>query len=192
MKRAGFTIYEVLIAMAISTILTVVLFNTLLGGTRIGEKALNTLAYLREASLLMEYVKTDIRNAPRGEHNLSGESPSLMRSVPGGGLSQVNYVFDRENGVVTRTTRGSGGRVIEFGRGRAAGKGHIVEFSVETLEVEGVEPFYRIKVAFSAPNQKKPEGGEPVTPPRTHQVQALVSQRTPAGRADKWNTAFEM
>lgn len=192
MRRRGFTILEILIAAGIATVLTIVLFDTLISGNLLARKNFDILGYLRDASLLMEYIKTDIRNAPRGEQNLQGENPSLMRSVPDGPPQQVEYRFDKEQGIVQRTSKGAGGRTITFGRGQTKGKGTIVEFSVETVAVEGTDPFYRIVVGFASPQDDPKNPADPSSGPRTHRVQALVSQRTAAVRDDKWNTAFQM
>jgi type II secretory pathway pseudopilin PulG len=194
-RRSAFTIYEVLIAAAISSILTLVLYNTLLSGTRTAEKNMETLGYLRDASLLMEYIKTDIRNAPRGDFAIEGSNPELLRSVPNGVPVQVSYTFDPAQGIVTRTIQGRSGKSTNFGRGRTSGMGTIVEFAVtKVANPESPEPFYQIVVGFASPRlmgsgHRTPT--ENATPPQNHRVQALVSRRTPAERADKWNTTFE-
>lgn len=190
-RRHGFTIYEVLIAAAISTILTVVLFNTLLGGQRTAAKNMETLNYLRDASLLMEYIKTDIRNAPKGDFGIEGSNPELMRSIPGGQAVQVRYVYDQSAKVVTRYEQGLNSRSTSFGQGGSSGQGTIVEFMVTKVDnPESPEPFYQVVVAFASPNKQKADDGA-LKPLKNHRVQALVSRRVPAERADKWNTAFE-
>lgn len=193
MSRRGFTIYEVLIAVAISTILTVVLFHALLSGRRLSEKNLEALHHLRDASLLMEHIKTDIRNAPKGDYAIEGSNPSLMRSVADGPPIQVTYKFDQNAGLVTRTTLGKGGRTVRFGEGASSGKGSIAQFEVTKVEVPGREPFYRITLGFASARRQADEAtgkADPAGRPKSHLVQALVSRRTPAGSDDKWNVAF--
>lgn len=193
MTRRGFTIYEVLIAVAISTILTVVLFNALLSGRRLSDKNIEALNHLRDASLLMEHIKTDIRNAPKGDWAIEGSNPSLMRSVSDGPPIQVTYAFDEAKGIVTRTTLGKGGRTVSFGAGSGPGKGSIAQFVVTKVEVPGREPFYQITLGFASAARQAAEASGQADPnqrPKSHLVQALVSRRTPAGSDDKWNVAF--
>jgi type II secretory pathway pseudopilin PulG len=188
--RSGFTIYEILIAAAIATILTLVLYNTLLSGTRIAGKNMEMLNYLRDASLLMEYIKTDIRNAPKGAQAIAGENPQVMRSIPNGPPVMVSYRFSKEEGIVTRSRAGR--RIKSFGRGQSAGKGTIVEFKVTEVEIpDSSEPFYQIVVGFASTRHRAAgHRGGALRVLKSHRVQALVSRRTPAERADKWNTSF--
>lgn len=193
MNRRGFTIYEVIIAVGISTILTIVLFNALLSGRRLSDKNLEALHHLRDASLLMEHIKTDIRNAPKGDFAIAGQNPSLMRSVSDGPPITVQYKFDQTTGTVTRTTLGKGGRTVTFGEGVGAGKGSIAQFEVVEVEVPGREPFYQITLGFASAKRQADEASgkaDPNNRPKSHLVQALVSRRTPGGTDDKWNTAF--
>jgi type II secretory pathway pseudopilin PulG len=192
--RRGFTIYEVIIAIGISTILTIVLFNALLSGRRLSDKNLEALHHLRDASLLMEHIKTDIRNAPKGDWPIEGSNPSLMRSVSDGPPVSVKYQFDEEAGVVTRTTLGKGGRTATFGESAGQGKGSIAQFEVKKVEVPGREPFYQITLGFASAKRQADEASgkaDPEKRPKSHLVQALVSRRTPTGSDDKWNVAFD-
>lgn len=188
--RRGVSILEVLIAMAISTALTLVLFNVLTGGTRVSEKTMNTLGYLRDASLLMENIKKDIRSASRSSapSSISGGSPTIITNLPDGREVDIKYEYDTTAKIVTR--RGGDGRTSTFGHGRAGAVGHITEFEVTPVDGPGGEVFFQVVVAFASPDQEARETAGKAARPRHHRVQALVNRRTPSDTDDKWNAAF--
>ncbi len=193
MKRRGVTILEILIAAAVSTVLIIVLYRLLLSQTRISEKMLDTLGYLRDASLLMEHVKRDIRSASRNSprETIMGTSPRILTYNTSGVETDIKYEFDKEKRLVTR--RGDDGRITTFGLGRTSGAGHITEFEVKPVEGKGNESFFQVVVGFASPQRvDQEERGEvdAASRPRHHRVQALVNRRTPSETDDKWKAAF--
>lgn len=193
-RRRGITIFEVLIAIAITSILTIVLFRVLISAQKNQIRTLDTLSYLRDASLLMEYVKKDIRAASRESprETIAGSSPRILTYSPDGVELDIQYRYDAEARTVTR--RGAqGSREIEFGTGKGSAGGHITHFEVKPVEGEGNEAFFQVVVEFASPRRvAEEEAGrrDPKNRPRSHRVQALVNRRTPAGTDDKWKAAF--
>lgn len=187
------TIFEVLIAVAIGSVITILLVWLLVSWTRTSGKNLDTLAYLQDASLLMEYVKRDIRNASRDtpRETISGSNPRITTYMPDGQVRDVQYEYDAESRLVTR--RGEDGKTTRFGRGRTGGQGHITDFKVTPVEGKGNETFFQILVGFASPERVRDEEAGKVDAtkrPLHHRVQALVNRRTPSETDDKWKAAF--
>lgn len=190
--RRGFTIYEVLIALALSTILAGVLWNVLLNSQYTAKKNEETLQYLRDTNILMQYLKTDIRNATADAAAIAGSNPEMMRAEPGDKVSTVKYTFQAEAGTVTRTVLGRNGSSKTYGL-TAAGVGYIAEFMVTEVEVPGREPFYQIVLGFLDPRTRLLEAQgarDPSKRPKHHRIQALVSRRSESGADSKWKRGF--
>lgn len=189
-RRQAFTIYEVLIALALASMLSIVLFQTMISSTRTSEKNLNTIGFLREASLLMEYIKQDIRNAPRETASIDGQNPQLISYDKDGRARTIRYRYDPQNRTVTRS---GGPKDIVFGQGRSGSMGRIIRFEIKEIEDMGQEPFFQILLEFATPQQVEAEAAGRISPgggSPNHKVHALVSRRVAGQADDKWKVGF--
>lgn len=192
---------EVIIAMIVALTVLTVMFNTFISTQKGVDKGMRMLDYVRKATILLAYVKQDIRaSVPEKEAVDPSKQGLTVRRTWGKDVVSVKYTFNKEEGYVTRE---AGSHRMDFGK--EPGRGAIVMFAVEP------EPrlpgFYRIEVAFETPEERRQNGaggpvpadqagqggqGAPAPPRRPYVFRSLVNKRSSQGdeRDIKWNYAY--
>ena len=202
MNRRGMSLIEIIIAMSIALVVTGVLFFVFFTTQRNTEKGMDTLSYIRKATILLEQLKADIRASTQktGSIDAKGDSATIERYYQDKAI-KVTYKYDQANHSVTRTGDDLGTK--QYG---ADGKlGNVVFFSVKP--VDKMPGFYKIEVKFETyvQIQKDPAGGTGSnTPPNpsadpdqranhNYEFQTLVNKRA-AEDTDKdiqWHYAYD-
>ncbi len=198
-SASGFTVLEVLIAVAVATLLVMVIFNLFIGGQKLAGRGMETLDFVTKATILLEYVKRDIRGASREADSIviEGAPPPPTEEAMAAGPDfemkiktvddegkdiVVTYKYSSRHKAVKREVDGGGKKY--FGRGK--GGGMITFFSVTPVGGEKYKGFYRIDLAFM-PRRLRHKRKRPA---RVHIFRALVTRRTPTVVDEKWNAAF--
>lgn len=196
-RRRGFTILETVIAIALASLVIIVIFNTLLTSRMQVEKNMETLEFLSKATVLLEYVKRDIRNASRRDDSVicAENLLTIITMGEGGTDPTVEYKFRPDLRIVRRLVRkgGSDGGEDTTWFGRAGKTGIITEFNVTPVDDANYAGFYRVVVAFMSRGdmeRQKQHGNTDPKPKRVHTFRALVNRRTPAAVDDRWNAGF--
>ena len=191
-RRKAFTILETVIALALASLIIIVILSTLTNSRVHIEKDLEKLEFISEATIFLEYVKRDIRNARRtpGSVRVNGDNMTILAMNKDGKDQTILYKYKRDKRFVGR--RVDEGRVKWFGRiGREAGI--ITDFLARPISGDDYRGFYQVQVTFMSRSdyyRQKKRGIEKPKALRTHTFQALVNRRTPDSVDDKWNSAF--
>jgi prepilin-type N-terminal cleavage/methylation domain-containing protein len=176
--RRGFSLVEVILAMTLSLVVTSALFFAFINSQNVAEHGIRTLDYIRNATILLEQFKQDIRASVHktGAVLAKGPTAKLERHL-GGKVAKVEYTFDAQNRCVVRTadgykkTYGAGGNV-----------GSVAFFAC--IEVPNMPGFYKIEVRFETKADPQRTGN--------YTFAALVNKRAQENEADvKWKYAFE-
>lgn len=191
--RRGFSLVEIIIAMTIALVISGVLFFTFFTNQSNAEKGMETLNYIRKATILLEQLKQDIRAATRKKESIkaTGQTVEIER-VEKNKTIKVTYKFNNNEHCVDRTDP-SGSK--KYG---ADGKlGNVVFFSVKP--VEKMSGFYKIEVKFETfgsiaknPNQTAPST-DPKAKKTNYEFQTLVNKRAPedSEKDIQWHYAYE-
>lgn len=185
--RRGFTMLETLIALTLATLIIMTLFNTMITGQRTVTHDMETLEYLGKATILMEYIKRDIRSASSEDNSVScgGGDCTIRITDKDGKSATVSYAFNATAHTVTRTIEGMPPKVF----GALGDDGIIETFSVKPVDDERYRGFYQVEVAFSPRRRRLEEGASASRP--IHRFRVLTNRRAPDSRDDRWNRAFE-
>ncbi len=191
-KRQGFTILEVVIALALASLIIIVILSTLVNSSIQIEKDMEKLEFISKSTILLEYVKRDVRNARRTADSVMTNKDHLtILTMDSEGKKQtIEYKYKRDKRYVGR--RINEGKVKWFGRVSRKG-GIITEFNVAPVSDDDYRGFYQVKVTFMSRSdyfRQKKRGVKRPKPRKTHTFQALVNRRTPDSVDDKWNSAF--
>jgi len=190
-RDRGFTLIETIIALAIASILIIVIVNTMISSRMQVEHNLTTLDFLSKATILLEYVKRDIRNATRKANSVNpgGDTLSILITDREGKETEVRYKFFEDKRYV--------GRKVGWGKakwfGREGRMGFITNFEVKAVEGNDYHGFYQVSVSFLSTlhaNKQKQRGVAEPKPKAIHTFRALVNRRTPDSVDDKWNAGF--
>jgi prepilin-type N-terminal cleavage/methylation domain-containing protein len=189
--RRGFSLVEIIIAMTIALVISGVLFFTFFTNQANAEKGIETLNYIRKATILLEQLKQDIRASLHKKDSVDAKGQTVkLERHQGKKVVKVEYKFDAQNHSVIRTedgakkTYGSDGQV-----------GNVVFFACD--EVKKMPGFYKIEVRFETYQDRQKSGGaaaDPNAPKRTanYKFEALVNKRAQENEADvKWKYAFD-
>ena len=199
-RRSGMSLIEIIIGMSIALVITGVLFFVFFNTQKNAERGMDTLNYIRKATILLEQLKQDIRaSTPKtGSIKASGTTATIER-YSGDKVVSVSYKFDPQEHAVTRTapdgtkTYGADGKL-----------GNIVFFNVNP--VKDMPGFFKIEVKFQTFGQiqANPNGTPDNTPPdpsaspdkranHNYEFQTLVNKRA-AEDTDKdiqWHYAYD-
>lgn len=191
--RRGFSLVEIIIAMTIALVISGVLFFTFFTNQSNAERGMETLNYIRKATILLEQLKQDIRAATRKKESVkaTGGDVSIERYISNKVVT-VTYKFDTAEHCVVRTAPDG---PKKYG---ADGKlGNIVFFSVKPVEKMG--GFYKIEVRFETFGQiaKNPNSSATTPDPKAkktnYEFQTLVNKRAPedTDKDIQWKYAYE-
>lgn len=190
--RRAFTLIEIIIAMMISLIVTGVIFFSFVATMGNTQQGVEMLEFVRRGTLILEYLKQDIRAATKASDSVSpGEGSVKIHRVRNKKEEDVTYTYDSGRKIVVR--KGGDGRQQEFGI--VGGEGRI--FSFEVKPVEQAPGFYRVNVEFLPPPRKKtPGAAQPDAAQRAstpYPFKILVNKRSTedSDRDVRWNYAFE-
>lgn len=189
--RRGFTLIEIIIAMVISLIVTGVLFFSFVSTMGNTQQGVEMLEFLRRGTLILEYLKQDIRAATKASDSVStSEGTVKIKRVRDRKEEEVTYTYDAGRKVVVRKAPQG-----EQTFGIVGGEGRI--FSFEVKPVDQAPGFYRVNVEFLPPPRKKQPGGSPPDPAQKantpYPFKILVNKRSTedSDRDVRWNYAFE-
>ncbi len=185
--RQAFTLLETMIALALATIIIMVLFNTMIAGQKTVTHGVETLEYLGKATILLEYIKRDIRSASSEDSSITcGGGDCTIRVTNKDGKSEVvKYSFKKATHHVVREAEGK--RAKKFG---LLGNAGIIEnFLVKPVDDDRYRGFYQVEVAFS-PRRRRLSKKAPAARP-IHKFRILANRRAPDARDDRWNRAFD-
>jgi len=184
------------IALALASLIIIVIISTMLNSRRIIEQDLDKLEFISEATIFLEYVKRDIRNARRSADSVlcAGDSLTILTQDETNQQRVIEYRYKRDNWYVGRKIEPANDerKVKWFGRVGPKG-GIITDFVVKPVEGDDYRGFYQVMVSFMAKSdyiRQKNLGVETPKANKTHTFQALVNRRTPDSVDDKWNSAF--
>ena len=185
-RRKAFTMLETLIALAIATLIILTLFNILITGSKTVTHDVDTLEYLGKATVLLEYLKRDIRSASSEENSVSpGSGNVVIRKCDQEGKTvTVTYEYHAEKHFVLRQEEGRRPKAF----GQEGDDGIITEFLVKAVDDEKYRGFFQISVAFTPRRRhlaKAKSGTLPI-----HRFKCLINRRAPDARDDRWNRAF--
>lgn len=190
----GFTVLETIIALTLASLIIIVIFEVMINTQNNITKNMKTLEFLQEATIFLEYVKRDIRNASRTEGSVTagGDELAIIAEDADGNPQRILYKYKRDNRYVGRRI-GEDGKVKWYGRIGPTG-GIIVDFQVKPASEDiSYAGFYLIRVEFMSRAdyyKQKRKGVSVPKPRRTHVFQSLINRRTPSSVDDKWNSAF--
>ncbi len=203
MSRRAFTLIETMFVMAVASIIILILLQMFTGVQRNVGRAEATLDFLRQATLLLDNVRRDIRSAGRGDSIQLGSTVTITREANSKdadappSTETVTYEFFETERYVKRTAKGGDeDREQSFGlSGRSVG--FITSFQVFarnprisvttgnfTREID-VLGFYEIRLEFA--NQEQAKAMAEGKPGKSiHTFRTLVSKRAPEVRDDLW------
>ena len=191
-RLSAFTILEVVIAIALASLIIIVILSTLVNSQVQIEKDMEKLEFIGKSTILLEYVKRDVRNARRAADSVmtAGDNLTIHTEDSEGKKKLIEYKYKREKQFVGR--RVDEGKVKWFGRlGRRGGI--ITDFNVSPVSDDDYHGFYQVRVTFMSRGdyiRQKKRGVQRPKARKTHTFQALVNRRTPDSVDDKWNSAF--
>lgn len=183
----GFTMLETLIALTLATMIIMTLFNTMITGQRTVTHDMETLEYLGKATILLEYIKRDIRSASSEENSVAcGGGDCTIRVTNSEGKSaSVAYSFQAATHHVIRTVEGQPPKKF----GLLGDDGIIQNFSVKPVDDQRYRGFYQVEVSFSPRRRRNSEQTSASRP--IHRFRILTNRRAPDARDDRWNRAFD-
>lgn len=200
-RRRGFTLIEIAFVMTIACIIMMILFEMLSGVTGQVSRGQDTLDFLRQATILLDTVKGDIRGAGRGRAIEIGPVITIKREGTSkgdeiGAEQVVTYEFNPEKRTVTRTVKGGGDDSSKVHGLAGGGLGFITTFEialrqpritvsngVTSREID-VRGFYEVKLAYASEQEIRSQpGGKPRA---VHTFRTLVSKRAPELTDDLW------
>ena len=191
--RRGFSLVEIIIAMTIALVVTGVLFFTFFTNQKNAETGMETLNYIRKATLLLEQLKQDIRASTHKKDSVkaTGANATIERYEHDKVIS-VTYKFDTNEHCVVRTAPDGTKRLGADGK-----NGNIVYFAVNP--VPKMSGFYKIEVKFETFGTiaKNPNAGAAAPDPKArktnYEFQTLVNKRAPedTDKDIQWHYAYE-
>jgi type II secretory pathway pseudopilin PulG len=191
MRRGAFSLVEIIIAMSIALVISGILFFAFFSTQSNTEKGMETLNYIRKATVLLEQLKQDIRASLRKKDSVkaSGQTVTIQRYL-GDKIVTVNYKFDPAEHCVTRS-----GQAGTKKYGADGNKGNVVYFAVNPVPKMG--GFYKIEVKFETYGQIATTPGAATTPDgkkkTNYEFQTLVNKRAPedTDKDIQWKYAYE-
>lgn len=188
--RRAFSLVEIIVAMTIALVVSGVLFFAFFTNQRNTERGIETLNYIRKATVLLEQLKQDIRASLHSKDSVDAKGPTVkLERYLGKTTAKVEYKFDSLEKCVIRKEDG-----VEKKYGADGKLGNVVFFACDP--VKNMPGFYKIVVRFETFQEMQKGAAAPdpnaVRKTTNYDFQALVNKRAQENDSDvKWKYAFD-